>query len=331
MKVLITCPKLITNIDDYQNLFNNANIEYSCPRVLQQLEKEKLLELVKNYDGWIAGDDIADYDVLKEGKNGKLKVLIKWGVGTDNVDKKACEELGIKFDHTPNMFGNEVANVAMGYLIMMTRHLHITNENGKNGKWVNIQGTSLKDKNALVIGFGNIGHNLVERLKISKVNVSVYDPYYKKLKSNVFFNSKRNICRTYENIDLYENLETMKKNINKKDIIIVCCDLNKNTKHLINDELFNLMKDNVYLINVARGPIVETKSLVKNLDNGKLKGFAADVFETEPYDENFVLCNKKYKNVILGAHNASNTAEAVDKTSREVIRKLFKLLGITEN
>jgi len=324
LKVFITCPKLIDNIDKYRNLFEKENIQICCPRVLQQLEKEHLLNLVKNYDGWIVGDDIADYDVLYEGaKKGRLKAVVKWGVGVDNIDFKACSELNIKIDNTPDMFGNEVADIAIGYLIMLSRNLHITNQHGKKGEWVNIPGISLKNKNAFVIGFGDIGHNVVERLLASKMKVSIYDPHYEQ-KENIFFNKSKNIIRKYDSNKVH--LCGTVNEIKDKDVIIICCELNKKTKHLINQETFKIMKKGVYLINVARGSIIDTISLVQNLENNKIAGFASDVFEMEPYNKDFILCNNKYKNVILGAHNASNTIEAVDRTSKKAIEKLINFL-----
>ena len=321
MKVLITCPKLIQNLDKYGKLLKENNIEYSAPRVIQQLPLDELLKYVPEYDGWIAGDDPANREVLEAGKKGRLKVLVKWGVGIDNVDRKVCDELGIKFAHTPGMFGNEVADVAMGYLINLTRKLHISDREVRKGNWTNIKGVSLVGKKALVIGFGDIGHNLVERLLAAKLEVSVCDPYYIKTKEGVFYNKDRDIERKY-NINLVE----LKEGLSNVDIVIVACELNKETYHLINEKTLSYIKNGVYMINVARGAIVDIDSVIKNLDNKKITGYAADVFEVEPYDTDFVLM--KYKNCMLGTHNASNTVEAVERTSIKtieyVVDKLYK-------
>ena len=319
MNVLITCPKLIQNLDKYGKLLTDNDIEYSAPRVIQQLPLDELLKYVPEHDGWIAGDDPANREVLEAGRKGKLRVFVKWGVGIDNVDRKACDDLGIKFTHTPAMFGNEVADVAMGYLINLTRKLHITDREVRKGNWTNIKGVSLVSKKALVIGFGDIGHNVVERLLAAKLEVSVCDPYYSETKEGVFYNKDRDIERKY-----YINLVDLREGLSKSDIIIIACELNKETYHLINEKTLSYVKNGVYMINVARGAIVDIDAVIKNLDNKKITGYAADVFEAEPYDTNFVLM--KYENCMLGTHNASNTLEAVERTSIKSIDKLINLL-----
>lgn len=320
MKVLITCPKLIQNLDKYGKILEDNNITYFAPRVIQQLSVDELLKHVPEHDGWIAGDDIANKEILEAGKKGKLKVLVKWGVGIDNVDQKACSELGILFSHTPGMFGNEVADVAMGYLINLSRKLHITDKEVRKGNWVNIPGVSLVDKNALVIGFGDIGHNVVNRLLASKVNVSVYDPYYAEHKDGLYFNKERKISREYSNIKLV----SLEKGLPVADIVIVCCELNSGSYHLINENTLCLTKKGVYIINVARGAIVNINDIVKYLDNKQISGYASDVFEVEPYDTNFIMM--KYDNCMLGTHNASNTIEGVERTSILSIKYMIDYL-----
>ena len=321
MKVLITCPKLIQNLDKYGKYLTEHKITYFAPRVIQQLPIEDLLKYVPEYDGWIAGDDPANREILTAGRQGKLRVLVKWGVGIDNVDQKACKDLDIKFTHTPGMFGNEVADVAIGYLINLSRQLHITDREVRKGNWTNIKGFSLFSKSALVIGFGDIGHNVVDRLLASKMNVNVYDPYYTAITTDTFYNENRNITRNCSNI----NLVDLKEGLEQADIIIIACELNNDTHHLINDNTFKYTKEDVYIINVARGAIVNIDSIIKNLDNKKIGGFASDVFEVEPYDTNFVLM--KYDNCMLGTHNASNTTEGVERTSLTSIKFMIDLLS----
>ena len=90
--------------------------------MIQTLSVEELIELVPQFDGWIIGDDPVTRDVLEAGVNGNLKGAVKWGVGTDNVDFQACRDFGILIDHTPNVFGAEVADLAIGYLIALARN-----------------------------------------------------------------------------------------------------------------------------------------------------------------------------------------------------------------
>jgi D-3-phosphoglycerate dehydrogenase len=88
---------------------------------VQTLSVEELKELVPQHDGWIIGDDPATREVFMAGKAGKLKAAVKWGIGVDNVDFDACKDLGIPIVNTPNMFGGEVADIAVGYVIALAR------------------------------------------------------------------------------------------------------------------------------------------------------------------------------------------------------------------
>lgn len=121
MKVLVTCPPMLRLIDEFKPIFNAKGIEIFCPDVVQTLSVEELKSLVPQYDGWIIGDDPANKEVFAAGKAGKLKAAVKWGVGVDNVDFVAAKELDIPVTNTPRMFGGEVADIAMGYVIALAR------------------------------------------------------------------------------------------------------------------------------------------------------------------------------------------------------------------
>jgi len=116
MKVLVTCPPMLGMIDAFQSIFDSHGIELTAPQVVQTLSVSQLKELVPQHDGWIIGDDPATREVFTAGKAGRLKAAVKWGIGVDNVDFSACRDLGIPITNTPNMFGGEVADVAVGYV-----------------------------------------------------------------------------------------------------------------------------------------------------------------------------------------------------------------------
>ena len=119
--ILLTCPPMINRIKVYSEILKNNNIKIDIPNFKQVLTEEELIEILPNYDGWIIGDDPATKKVLEAGKKGKLRACIKWGVGTDNVDFDACNELNIPVTNIPNVFGEEVSDVALGYLLCLTR------------------------------------------------------------------------------------------------------------------------------------------------------------------------------------------------------------------
>ena len=121
MKILVTCPPMLGMIDSFRPLFAKYGAEITTPSVVQTLSVAELVQLVPNHDGWIIGDDPATREVFVAGKAGLLKAAVKWGIGVDNVDFEACKELEIPIANTPNMFGAEVADIAMGYVVALAR------------------------------------------------------------------------------------------------------------------------------------------------------------------------------------------------------------------
>lgn len=319
MKILITCPPMLKRIDHYRDRFNEINAEIYCPEVKQTLSEEELIELVPQFDAWIIGDDPATRRVFEAGKAGKLKKAVKWGVGVDNVDFAACADLGIPIKNTPNMFGEEVSDVAMGYLLCLARKLHRIDMANRMFEWIKPCGNSLVDKKVCLVGFGDIGRCLARKLLAFRMNVWVSDPMFNKVDGRISANIDVDIEDCLHSV----NMATLSECMNNADYVIVTCALNKHTHHLINKE--NLLKCNsgVRLINVARGPIIDQSAVCELLDTDHIDAVAFDVFEVEPLAPDNPLRN--HKNNMFGSHNGSNTAEAVDRVSFKVIDILLDL------
>ena len=203
--------------------------------------------------------------MFQAGKMGKLKGVVKWGVGIDNVDLDACKRLGIPVANTPNMFGSEVADVAIGYVIGLARHLFEVNEKVKKGTWHKPQGISLKGKNVGVVGYGDIGKSVCDRLAAFGLNISVWDP-------GVADNAVggQTILRTWPD------------GIKNCDFVILTCALTRHNVHMLDTRTLNMCKNGVRIINVARGPLIDEQALTKALKSGRVGGAALDVFEVEP-------------------------------------------------
>ena len=125
---------MLGKIDDLRYLFEQKQVEIFCPRVVQTLREEELLVLVPQFDGWIIGDDPATRRVFEAGKQGLLKAAVKWGVGVDNVDFAAAADSAIPVTNTPNMFGGEVADVAISYVTALARGTFQIDREGFKGK-----------------------------------------------------------------------------------------------------------------------------------------------------------------------------------------------------
>lgn len=309
MKVLITCPPMLSMIDSFRHLFDARGIELTVPEVVQTLTEEELMKLLPHHDGWIIGDDPATRRVLECGKKGSLKAAVKWGVGVDNVDFSACEELGIQITHTPNMFGAEVADVALGYVIGLARHTFEIDRGVRAGEWPKFRGISLAGRSAAIIGLGDIGRNLAQRLHALDMKVIAYDPQSPSL----------------EGLNAVE-LATWPERLAEADFVIATCNLSASSRHMLNRSTLSQAKEGVRVINVSRGGIIDEDALIEALQSGQVYSAALEVFEEEPLPAISLL--RDYPRCIFGTHNGSNTRDAVERTSHLAIAKLFGFLGL---
>ena len=302
-KILVTCPPMIAQIKKYRSLFNKHRMKFEFPKIKQTLDKKKLIKILSDYDGWIAGDDETNYQILDTAKQGNLKAIIKWGVGTDNFDLNIVKRLGIKFSNIPNVFGNEVANVAISYLLGLATNTFFIDRKIRQQKWPKPSGMILKNKTLGVVGFGDIGKNICKRSHVFGLKVLVWDKFKKKPK-----NTKINFITKWPH------------KIDMCDFVVIACSLNQENYRFFNKTILKKMKIGSYLINVSRGDLVEEKDLIKFMKKKRIKGFASDVFNKEPIQENSYF--KKNDNCILGSHNSSNVIEKVDEVSISSIKKL---------
>ncbi|PCJ64938.1 MAG: phosphoglycerate dehydrogenase [Bacteroidetes bacterium] len=306
MKILVTCPPMLKQIDAYRYLFEEKNIELVAPQVLQVMTEDELIEILPDMDGWIIGDDPATERVFKAGVDGNLKAAVKWGVGVDNVDFEACKKFNIPIINTPGMFGNEVSDVAIGMMLNLTRKLHIIDSEVRKGNWVKPVGNSTVYKKVGIIGFGDIGKAIGRKLKAFEMNIIAYDP-----------NAKT---------EFGIPVKKFPEGIEELDYLFLACALNDSTHHLINADILNKLKSTVIIVNVSRGPLIDEKKLIDCLRKGSIGGVGLDVFENEPLSVSSELMD--LDNCFFGSHNGSNTKEAVDKTSYKAIGLLYGFLDI---
>ena len=275
--------------------------------MVQTLTVPELLELVPEHDGWIIGDDPATREIFERAKSGKLKAAVKWGIGVDNVDLKACEDLAIPVTNTPNMFGAEVADLALGYIIALARRTFEVDRGVRAGLWPKPQGISLAGKTVAILGFGDVGRRLVKRALAVGMKVVVYDP---------FVAAEKVLDKIV--------LATWPQKLGDADFVVVTCALTPSSEHMINSRTLAAMKPGVRIVNVSRGGIIVESALIEALHEGQVYSAALDVFEQEPLPTNSPLI--AYPRCVFGSHNASNTSEAVVRTSQIAIEKLFELI-----
>lgn len=311
MRALIACPHLQREMHRFEERFRTLGLEYEAPPVSQQLSEAWLLENIARFDGVVAGDDPYTAAVIANAE--RLKVIAKWGIGMDNIDAEAAKRAGIAVLNTPGQLSSEVADVAIGYMIMLARHLHRIDSLVRVGTWSQIRGISLAGKQLGVIGLGGIGSAVAKRALAHEMRVVGYDPYAA--------NSTSLSQAGVEIVSLDALLES-------SDFVSLNCSLTPETYHILGQREFSLMKPGAYLVNTSRGQLIDEAALVQAIESQKLAGVAVDVFESEPVLASNRLCS--FENCILGAHNSSNTQDAVDRINEMAVANLLSVL-VREN
>ncbi len=247
-------------------------------------------------------------DLIDQVKGSQIKLFIRAGVGIDNIDHVYAEEQGIAVRNTPNSSSAAVAELAIGHMFAVARHIHIANVTMKKGEWnkKHYNGIELNGKTLGLIGMGRISYEVAVRAKALGMKV-VYTNTRGPLKDAEFqYLTKEELLKTCDFISLH-------------------IPFNKAIGPVIQKAEFDLMKDGVYLINTARGGVVCEKALLDALNSGKVAGAGVDVFEEEPTKNQALVDHPK---VCATPHVGASTDEAQERIGGEtidVIRSFFNI------
>ena len=309
-KILFTAPYMIPFADRFKPVFDKYGIKLIIPDVQERMEEADLLKYAGQFDGAICGDDRYTLRVI-EACAPRLKVISKWGTGIDSIDAEACSRYSISIGRTFNAFTTPVADTVLGYMLAFARRHPWMDREMKSGKWEKIPGKTLSECTLGVIGVGNIGKAVTRRAKA--FGMKVYGADIVDI-DHVFI--------TETGIEM-TSLHFLLSN---SDFVSINCDLNPTSHHLMNSDTFALMKPAAILINTARGPIVEEKSLIEALQAKRLAGAALDVFEVEPLPMESPLM--KMDNVMLAPHNSNSSPAAWERVHWNTIKNLVEGLGL---
>jgi len=304
-KILITWHYLLPLKTKYKKLFKKNDIIYDIWSVNPSLNESQLIKVIHKYDGIICGDDEITKKVIDKAE--KLKIISKWGTGLNSIDVTYAKKKGIKVYNSPKAFVESVTVYAIGMLINLSRGLFKIDTLVKKSKWEKYSGIELKGKNLGIIGFGNIGKNIAKVGNSFGMNILIND-IDKKLKTNVLKNKYSFISKNQV--------------LKKSDFLILATDLNERSFHLLSFREFDIIKNNLILINISRGPIINEAALIKKIKKNQIGGIGLDVFENEPLQRKHIF--KKFNNSILSSHNAFNTKEAVYRTNDDCVLSLIE-------
>lgn len=268
----------------------------------QFFEPEDLKEQIKGFNVVIVRSatkvrkDIIDSAL----ETGNLKLIIRGGVGVDNIDVAYAESNGIKVRNTPKASSSAVAELALGHMFCLARFIGIANVTMREGKWNKNKytGIELSGKTLGLIGFGRIGRELAKKAKALEMKV-IYNDILGPAKD----------CPEYSFVSLDELLTD-------SDFISLHVPGNKDESPVIGKLEFSKMKDGVYLINCARGGVVDEAALLEALNSGKIAGAGIDVFPEEP-TKNLELVNQE--RVSVTPHIGASTKEAQERIGQEIV------------
>lgn len=288
----------------FRTELEKAGIEAEPYPVKQFLREEELLPIIGKYDGVIAGDDEYTERVLKRGLP-RLKVISKWGVGLDSIDLDAAKRLGIKVYNSSGAFGGAVAEVAMGYILMLSRKLHIIDREVRKDDWPKPESEGLNGKVLGIVGFGSIGKEIAKRTLAFGMKI---------LATDIKMSEMESLDSVY-----FTNLDEILK---LSDYLCLTCNLTLENRGMMGKDELKKMKPTAYLINLARGALVDEDALIQALKKNVIAGAALDVYGEEPLPKKHPF--KKMDNVILGSHNANNLHSANEYVSKNTIKNLIR-------
>ncbi|ORA68756.1 hydroxyacid dehydrogenase [Mycolicibacterium elephantis] len=272
----------------------------------QRLDSDELVAVAHDCVGLVAGDDDLGRQTLAALP--KLKVLVRWGIGTDTVDFDAARELGVVVRNTPGVFGDEVADSAFGYILNLARGHHLIDAAVRRGEWKKLEGITLAGETLGVVGAGSIGSAVLRRGLGFGMSVFACDPYF-----------QGELPRGATLIELDDLLQ-------RSRFIVLTAPSNTSTRGMINALTLAKMRPDAFLVNVARGDLVIENDLIAALESGALAGAGLDVYEVEPLPTGSAL---RRLNVVLGSHNGSNATAGVMRASQRAVDILLEELGHT--
>lgn len=259
-------------------------------------EEVELGEEIKNFDvAVVRSATKIGKNIIDKAKGSRLKLIIRAGVGVDNIDVDYAKQSGLEVRNTPNASSDSVAELVIAHIFCLARFLNQSNVSMRDGEWnkKKYKGIEIAGKTLGIIGMGRIGESLAKKAKALGMNIIYFDLLGKK-----------------DGVEGYINIDELYRT---SDFISIHV---PTTKTLISDNEINKMKDGVYIINTARGTVIDEKALIKALDSNKIAGAGIDVFESEPnFSEELV----SRKNVSVTPHIGASTKEAQDKIGDEIV------------
>jgi D-3-phosphoglycerate dehydrogenase len=304
--VLISAPYMMKDIKTFESFYNGLGINVIVADVEERLSAKDLEQYHGRYQVSLCGDDAFTENIIRESG---VKAICKWGTGIDSIDLEYCRKVGIPVLNTPNAFSVPVSQSIIAAILGFARTTFHSNQEMKGtNRWVKYQGYTLEELTIGIVGLGNIGRHVAEGLNFFRPRILGYD-----------------INPNLPAIPWVTNTTNLESLLRESDIVCLCTTLNPSSYHLINHHTIHQIKKGAYLINMARGPLVEESALVEAIKQGHISGAALDVFEVEPLPEQSQL--RHLPNVLISSHNTNSSPKYWMKVHTNTIRNSLRALS----
>ena len=291
--------------DKVEDVLKSKSIEYD---IKTGMAPEELKSVIDQYDGiLIRSATKLTAEILADCKN--LKVVGRAGVGVDNVDLDTATKNKILVMNTPLGNLEATAELTIGLMFSLYRHIHLANQSTHDGKWEKskFMGTELKGKTLGIVGFGNIGQRVAEMASVIGMKIITNSNSASDEDLSKFSASK----------------VSTEKLLTDSDVLSLHTKLNDNTKNMLNKSSIGTMKPSAVIVNCARGGLINEADLKDCLNNDIIAGAAIDVYEKEPATENVMF---GAKNLLLTPHLGASSKEAQSNVAIDVANQVADYL-----
>ena len=310
-RVLLTTTSFQDTPGTHQDLLNSQ--DWEVVRARGPLSEAEMLELAGDFDAFLCGDDAITAAVIDKSLP-RLQTISKYGIGLDKINVEYATEKNIPVLFTPGVNHTTVAEHTFGLLLGITKDIQSNAVAVQNGEWVagwkKPVGNEIMGKTIGILGLGRIGKEVAIRAKAFGMEIIAFDPYF-----DDAFGEQYGVKRCADMDEVLLN----------SDVVSLHCFLTKETEDMINAAKIAGMRDNVVVINCARGELVNTNDMAAALKSGKVGGYGADVLDAEPPAPDHVLIGAP--NCIITSHIGSRTHESVQRQANRCLNNLINFLA----
>lgn len=301
-RVLATARSFCNTPGAHHDLLRDGGCELDLRASVHPLSSDKLAAVIPGYDGAVLGLDVCDASVITAAD--RLRAIARYGAGVDSVDLKAAAERDIIVTNTPGANQIAVTELAIGLMFSLLRSIPQVASAAKTGQWLRPTGGELNGRTLGVVGFGAIGRGVATRAAALGMRVIAYDPFWQ----------GDNPIAAHATLD---------EVFTQADVVTLHSALTLETRGLVNTYRLSTMKPTAYIINTARGELVDENALYDALASRRLAGAAADVFHHEPPQDSPLLT---LDNFIATPHIGATTTESVARMAMMASQNLLATL-----